>query len=96
VSNRPNSRRRRPRRGPPVELVAQGRELFILPRLDDDAPPNVKQTIATRRAASVTGRCACGADAQVATILPGVVYRATFEHEHGCPAVDGFDSGDAA
>ena len=60
----------------------------LLPSINDDWPAALKDALAIRNAASLNGRCACGA---VATVSPpgqdGVVHL-VFEHEEEGLATD--------
>ena len=60
--------------------------LAILPSAGDDATDAVKLALAVRNAASVTGRCACGAVASNPVEVSPGVFSVRFEHEHDCPA----------
>jgi hypothetical protein len=62
------------------------RALGVLP--DPDGPGLTtaeRVALRVRNAATVTGRCACGATAGPAP-LPGIHHTARMEHEGGCPA----------
>lgn len=78
---------RRPPRVPPTPR----RTLFVLPEVRDDWPVALKDSIAVRNAASVSGVCpVCGARAEVVPD-PDVVglWHAWFAHEPECPALTG-------
>lgn len=63
--------------------------LFVLPEIDDTMPPEVKDAIARRRAANVTGRCPCGAEMVLdGPLRPGEVTLGHMEHEDDCPVPD--------
>ncbi|MDA8297422.1 MAG: hypothetical protein M0004_12700 [Actinomycetota bacterium] len=69
------------------------RALFVLPVIPDDAPVEVKDGLALRNTATMTGRCpACGAVAELATDpCPGEMVHAVMEHETDCPVFIGSD-----
>jgi hypothetical protein len=60
--------------------------LAILPSAGDDASDAVRLALSVRNAASVSGRCACGAVASSPVEVAPGVFSVTFEHEHDCPA----------
>lgn len=64
------------------------RALYVLPSVTDDTDPKVKNALAIRNAASVSGRCpSCGAVMQIVSWEPGEIGEARMEHEHDCPAL---------
>jgi hypothetical protein len=56
------------------------RRLYLLP----DAAERLALTV--RNDASLTGRCACGAEGELVHLAPRIA-ELRFEHEHDCPAV---------
>ena len=68
--------------------LAEGKPLYVLPPISDDAAPALKDALATRNAASTTGRCACGAEGRVTGPDGLGIMHLAFEHEPGCPASD--------
>ena len=64
-------------------LGDKGGVLFVLPELRDEMPPELREAIARRRNAALTGRCACGAVRSVSS-----AGRISFGHESGCDADD--------
>jgi hypothetical protein len=78
------------------------RTLYIGPEIGDDLSPAVKDLLATRRVAVLSGRCpSCDAtgevvpDALTGKVRPGTVTHILFVHNDWCPAVDDL-GGDAA
>lgn len=65
------------------------RTLVATPSIPDDASPELKNGLAVRNAATLTGRCpGCGAVAKiVAPPTPGGIGTARMEHEDDCPAL---------
>jgi hypothetical protein len=72
------------------------RTLFVVPRIPDDAPERVREGIARRRLATVTGRCPCGAERprlnreqrrKVARRKARYLGIAEIAHENDCPAI---------
>lgn len=87
---------------PIVQTLPDGtRALYMLPAIPDDAPDDIREALARRRIAALTGRCPCG---EISTELTRQQRRArqrrqakqqlrpaqtaVFEHEHDCPAGD--------
>lgn len=64
-----------------------GRALFVLPVIPDGAPTSVREGIARRRTAALTGRCPCGAAGRLPAVAAGRVDAAKFVHKTRCPAV---------
>lgn len=62
---------------------------LLLAELPDDAPAPIKNALARRNAASVTGRCVCGA-VGVFDAEPDAngIHHIRFEHEDDCDASD--------
>lgn len=77
------TKRRRSRR--PYDGV---RTLLVLPSLPDGASHALKDAIATRNAASLSGRCRCGAEAILAGPDAIGMMHLVFMHEDDCPAGD--------
>lgn len=82
----------RPNRVPGT--FAQPRIMYVLPAIDDDLEPDVKNALAIRNACATEGRCpACGVtpemhpDAEYPRILHLV-----FAHEADCPVVANEDA----
>jgi hypothetical protein len=70
------------------EVWALGRVAFVVPAINDAMPPDLKDALATRRAAMLTGTCACGAQ-MLLTIDPGGHPAAVrMDHEVDCAAHD--------
>jgi hypothetical protein len=68
---------------------------FVLPRIPDDAPEEIREGIARRRITAVHGTCPCGGHlvlpnraARRRAARTGTPTRMTVEHEEGCPAID--------
>lgn len=64
------------------------RVLYIGPEIPDDASPALKNALALRQEANLTGRCpSCGATFEVvAGSVPGL-WHGVMEHEDGCPVL---------
>ncbi len=58
---------------------------FVVIRASPHLPPAVRQALARRRHATLTGRCACGGVTGLAEDKGGYV---TIAHESDCPAGD--------
>jgi hypothetical protein len=56
-----------------------GRVALVLPVIPEAAPYRVREGVARRRIAALTGQCPCGATAVHGDVL-------AFEHDRGCPA----------
>jgi len=72
--------------------VSRRRHVVIMGvEIPEDAPSELKDALARRNRASLTGVCECGARAQLANggsaDIDGIV-QAVIEHENGCPASD--------
>lgn len=65
-----------------TQVVKKGDTLLVLPVAPDDAPVALKSAVALRNAATVRGRCGCGATVAMASAGPIMV------HEIQCPASD--------
>jgi len=65
------------------------RALIVLGEVPDDAPAELKDALARRSQASVTGVCACGATVEIVE-APGTdgLARGVMVHEPGCCASD--------
>lgn len=64
---------------------------YVVPEIPDDASPEMKNGLAVRNAATMTGRCpACGSVAELIE-APGAdrIGRARISHEKECPALLG-------
>jgi hypothetical protein len=71
-----------------VEHPLLGRVLYVLPVIPDNAPTTVREGIARRRTAALTGHCPCGARAHYPQqIKAGQVGTAQIVHHDRCPAV---------
>lgn len=67
-----------------------GRVLFVLPTIPENAPFRIREGIARRRIATMTGECPCGGKRDpFSAIKPGSVAVADFPHEPRCPAITG-------
>lgn len=76
------------------------RVAYVLPVIPEDADPEIREGLARRRLAALTGQCPCGADSPTLTRqqrraqerrqakAANTILRAAFEHENDCPAVD--------
>jgi hypothetical protein len=64
------------------------RTLFMLPSVPDAGPPDLKDALAIRNAASVSGQCRCGATGTLQGPDRYGVMHLVFMHEHDCPAGD--------
>jgi hypothetical protein len=86
---------------PVVHTLPDGRRaLYLLPVIPDDAPDPIREGIARRRVAALTGDCPCGAhNATLSRQQRRARQRRTskrqanpaafaFEHEYDCPAGD--------
>jgi hypothetical protein len=85
------SRRYRRRLLRPASNTRRGPRLLLLPEISETMPPVLRDALAIRNAATVSGRCACGAVRQLdgpGPIQPDTVRWATFLHEADCPAGD--------
>lgn len=65
--------------------IRRGSTLYVLPDIDDRLPADLKNAIARRNKATVTGRCDCGARIEITSRAGGVI-NATMAHENDCPA----------
>jgi hypothetical protein len=65
------------------ELVVRGRVLFAVPQIRPEYPEDLKHALRRRRAAQLSGRCACEGHTQ-----PGSEYGLMMIHNTGCPASD--------
>lgn len=64
------------------------RVLYVLPGVADNADPKLKNALAIRNAASVSGKCpSCGAVMQIVLGESGRASEARIEHERDCPAL---------
>ncbi|HVA04760.1 MAG TPA: hypothetical protein VMU64_13570 [Acidimicrobiales bacterium] len=63
-------------------LTKVGEVLYVLPSVPADAPDELKDAIALRNAATVAGRCSCGA------VIAEAGDTAQLMHEPGCVASD--------
>ena len=61
--------------------------IFVLPKLTEDMPTDLKDALAIRREATISGRCKCGAALSIATAAGGFA-SAVMNHEQDCPASD--------
>ncbi len=66
--------------------VLKRRTLLVLPVVPEDAPYAVREGIARRRVAAVSGECPCGAVVDFGELLPGEVGIGEVFHERWCPA----------
>lgn len=65
-----------------------GRVLYILPVIPEDAPYRIREGIARRRIATLTGECPCGGTrGPRPKAQPGTVMVSEFAHEPRCPAI---------
>ncbi len=74
-----------------AEVPGIGRVAFVLPRLRDDYPDELKQALTRRRMATVSGRCECGATRprlNRAQRRAGHVVPLEMVHEDDCPAAN--------
>lgn len=78
---------RRRRRQPRVPGMSTGPTVSVLPGIDDQLDPKVKNALAVRNAATVAGRCpVCGARGERHPVEHGI-WRLLFRHDDGCPAL---------
>lgn len=70
------------------------RVAVILPVVEEDAAPIVREGIARRRLVALSGKCPCGARLALpgrralrAARRAGIVLRVAIEHEPDCPAL---------
>jgi len=63
-----------------------GNVVAVLPRIPEDAPYRVREGIARRRVAAVTGECPCGARVDYRAAVRNGLNVAEVEHERQCPA----------
>lgn len=69
-------------------LHRHGTALHLIPGIPDDADPKVKDALALRNTASVTGRCpCCGATFETTWFAPGRIGQQVMEHESWCEAL---------
>jgi hypothetical protein len=86
---------------PIVRTLPDGRRaLYLLPVIPDDAPDPIREAIARRRLAALTGDCPCGVSGEPLTRQQRRarqrreakrqtrLVQTVFEHEHDCPAGD--------
>jgi hypothetical protein len=83
-----------------ADLADGTRVAYVLPVIPEDAAPEVREGLARRRLAALTGQCPCGADNPALTRqqrrarerrkakATNTLLRAAFEHENDCLAVD--------
>jgi hypothetical protein len=64
------------------------RAVFFLPPIPDGGSHALKDALATRNAASRSGRCRCGAEGTFAGTDDLGVMQLVFMHEEDCPAGD--------
>jgi hypothetical protein len=76
------------------------RVAYVLPVIPEDAAPEVREGLARRRLAALSGRCPCGGESAALTRQQRrarererakgstALLHATFEHETDCLAVD--------
>lgn len=62
--------------------------LYLLPVIPDRAPTALKDALGARNAASVSGKCGCGATGRVSGPDRDGLLHMVFEHEADCPAHD--------
>ena len=67
-------------------LPSGGRGVALVPVIPDHAPPRVREGIARRRLAAVTGQCACGGTVDYDAARAGQVQVAELHHARLCPA----------
>lgn len=71
-----------------VPGMRNGRTLYLLPPVPDDAPECVKNALAIRNAASVNGICpSCGARGELNGPDEHGFFHLTFHHEARCGAL---------
>ncbi len=83
-----------------ADLPDGRRAMFVLPVIPEDAPADIREGLARRRLAALTGQCPCGAEdpslsrqqrrarARQRAKATTTALRAVFEHEYGCLAQD--------
>ncbi len=83
-----------------ADLPDGRRAMFVLPVIPEDATPDIREGLARRRLAALTGHCPCGSDSPTLSRqqrrarerrqakATTTALRAVFEHEHDCPAGD--------
>ncbi len=83
-----------------ADLPGGGRAAYVLPVIPEDASPEIREGLARRRLAALTGECPCGADspelsrqqrrarARNRAKQAATLTRAAFAHEPDCPAID--------
>jgi hypothetical protein len=71
------------------EIWLNDRVVQVLPALRDDLHPRIKDAVARRRLASLTGRCDCGGEMEIdGPLTPGSTVRGRMWHEPDCSATD--------
>jgi hypothetical protein len=65
-----------------------GRVAAVLPTIPENAPYKVREGIARRRIATLTGTCPCGAEVDFSTAVRGRVTTSEVVHDRLCPADD--------
>lgn len=71
-----------------VDDPERGRILYVLPAIPDDAPYRIREGIARRRVATITGECPCGGKRDGLPIGErGRVTVTEFPHQPRCPAI---------
>jgi hypothetical protein len=68
---------------------------FVLPRIPDDVPEEIREGIARRRITAIDGKCPCGGElvlpnraARRKAARTSSLVRMRVEHEDDCPAID--------
>jgi hypothetical protein len=68
---------------------------FVLPRIPDDAPEEIREGVARRRITAIDGKCPCGGElvlpnraARRKAVRTGTPVHMRIEHEDDCPAID--------
>lgn len=69
------------------DAISKGGVLFILPKINDAMPAELKNAITRRRQAALTGRCECGVVRGPMRTAHRVGH-AVMRHERDCPASD--------
>jgi len=64
-----------------------GRRKFVLPTVSESDPPEVRNAVAIRNAATVAGLCPCCGARFVLERTPGGVTVLNMKHQDGCPAL---------
>lgn len=71
-----------------LEVWAVGRVAFVIPTISEEMPTALKDALAVRRSAMLTGTCACGARLLIVGDPHGHPAAVRMDHEPQCTAHD--------